>query len=504
MEQQADPHVNQEGRASSPRPFALLPALAVLAAVAACGDDGAGETDASVTTVADTASGTTSGPGTSDPSAPGTSDPGGSDSETGSTGEPDTSGSDATTDDPTDATTGEPLACEFAPGCHQPTAPADGVGLASHVPVGCDSGGGFTKRWSVFVQAGGYASAEAPRAIPYLGDFNDDGALDLFVNFRKAGAAYVFTGTGDGAFDPTPATLTGGLFSGGWGGDLGDLNGDGKLDILVGDHVRGAWAWAGDGAFGFSDLTAGLPDPFLFNGGGLADLDGDGDLDGVFGADQFNKGYALAHNDGAGSWTVGAAPSSAQAGSVGSFSFHDYDGDGDLDIFAFGHGGGTIMDAYVYRNDGGGFAEVLAAAIPGQSVGTADPVQGSIGDVNCDGAIDILAGGTVLLASGGSWSIATSVDGAQIGHLADMNGDGHLDVITHDASVGLALYLGDGTGTGWTAQAGLGLPDAAYQAGGAMGRAYGIDVGDVDNSDNMDIVRLAEFGADFVLEVWSR
>ncbi len=482
----------------------VVPCFAALVALApaGCGDDGSESTDSSVTTAQTTqpsASTTDPAAGTSD----GTGEASTSSTSTGDeTGDPGTTSSSSSST--TDATTGEPLACEFAPGCHQPSAPAAGVGLATHIPIGCAGDGGFTKSWSVFVQGDGYASAEAPRTIPYLGDFDDDGALDLFVNFRKASTAFVFTGLGDGSFNPTPAQLSGGLFSGGWGGDLGDLNGDGNLDVLVGDHVRGAWAWAGNGAFQFSDMTTGLPAPFLFNGGGLADLDGDGDLDAVFGADQFNKGYALAHNDGGGLWTPGAAPTTVNAGSVGSFSFADFDDDGDLDIFAFGHGGGTIMDAYVYRNDGDGFAEVLSAPIPGQSVGTADPAQGSIGDINCDGQIDILAGGTVLLASDGSWSMTTSIDGAKIGHLADMNGDGYLDAITQDASVGLALYLGDGTGTGWTPQTELGLPDASYQAGGVMGRAYGVEVGDVDGSDNMDIVRVAEFGADFVLEVWTR
>ncbi len=478
----------------------------ILAALtlASCGDDGGASTDSSVTTAQTTQPSTS----TTDPAAATSDDATGQSSTSGATTDDETSAaqtsSGSSSSSTTDTTTGEPLACEFAPGCHQPSAPAAGVGLATHVPIGCAGDGGFSKSWSVFVQGDGFASAEAPRTIPYLGDFDDDGALDLFVNFRKASAAFVFTGLGDGGFNPAPAQLSGGLFSGGWGGDLGDLNGDGALDVLVGDHVRGAWAWAGDGAFQFTDLTAGLPAPFLFNGGGLADLDGDGDLDAVFGADQFNKGYALAHNDGAGAWTPGTPPATVNAGSVGSFSFADYDDDGDLDIFAFGHGGGTVMDAYVYRNDGDSFVEVLAAAVPGQSMGTADPVQGSIGDINCDGQVDILAGGAVLLASGGSWSMVTSIDGAHIGHLADMNGDGHLDAVTHDSSVGLALYLGDGTGTGWAPQTTLGLPDASYQAGGAMGRAYGIEIGDVDGSDNMDIVRVAEFGADFVLEVWSR
>lgn len=329
-------------------------------------------------------------------------------------------------------------------------------------------------------------SACAPPAPTPGGPFFEDAAPALGLDFDR---------TPTEGYDDIPGRLGGGVC-------VLDVDGHPPLDLFF--SMRGqSRLYLGGPTYADATVERGLDDVGDALGCLAWDADGDGDDD-LLVTGLGTLRLFLANGERFEDATAQLDASVPATHVLSSAAAGDYDGDGDLDIFAFGHGGGTIMDAYVYRNDGGGFAEVLAAAIPGQSVGTADPVQGSIGDVNCDGAIDILAGGTVLLASGGSWSIATSVDGAQIGHLADMNGDGHLDVITHDASVGLALYLGDGTGTGWTAQAGLGLPDAAYQAGGAMGRAYGIDVGDVDNSDNMDIVRLAEFGADFVLEVWSR
>ncbi|HEY8376301.1 MAG TPA: VCBS repeat-containing protein, partial [Nannocystis sp.] len=242
----------------------------------------------------------------------------------------------------------------------------------------------------------------------------------------------------------------------------------------------------------------------LFSGGGLADFDGDGFLDAIFGADQFGKGFRAFKGAG-GSWTEIPGPSSAKATNVGHFVFADLDDDGDLDVFAFGEGSAVGLDVYVYRNDGASFTEIanLAAGPPNQV--NADPVQGSVGDVNCDGALDIAAGGSIFLAQqNGSWTLAAQVDAAHISHLADMNGDGHLDLVTHDPTVGLALYHGDGSGTTFTPAA-VGLPDAGYTYGGAaMDTAYGIDIADVGGDSALDIVRVAGFGPQFVIEVFFR
>jgi hypothetical protein len=388
--------------------------------------------------------------------------------------------------------------CEIEIACHDGS-PLAGAGRSSVVPIGC-GGPAFTLAQSIVVS--NYADPEAPRSTPLLGDLDGDGELDLAVNFRKAGAAYVFKGGGDGRLaEPPAASLAGGLFAGGWGGDLGDIDGDGDLDVMFGDHVRGGRAWLSTGNMTFAEARTGLPEDVLFSGGGLGDVDGDGNLDAVFGADQFNSGMHVYRGDGAGSWSSAAAPA-LQASNLGHFAFADYDGDGDVDMFAFGKSGPGVT-AFVLNNESGVFTLVGQYA-GGTSPLGADPVQGSVGDVDCDGDLDIATGGTIHLGNGATWTPGATLDASQVSHLADMNGDGHLDLVTHDPSVGLKLWLGDGTGTGWSSDDGSGLPDASDTTHGTMDSAYGIDIGDLDGNGALDIVRVAGYGAQYYVDVFTR
>jgi hypothetical protein len=409
--------------------------------------------------------------------------------ESGSSG-----GGDSSETEDTAADSGDAYDCEITIACHDGSAIA-GAGANSVVPIGC-GGLQFTNSHTLIVS--NYADPEAPRSIPFLADFDDDGNLDLLVNFRKASVGYVFAGNGDGRFTEPPAgSLAGGLFAGGWGGDIGDIDGDGALDILLGDHTRSARAWVSTGGMAFAEARTGLPDDVWLSGGGLADVNGDGHLDAFFGADQFSSGITVYSGDGNGSWTPGTAPASS-ASNIGHFVFADYDGDGDLDVFAFGKTAPGVT-AMVFRNDGGAFASV-GEWTGGTSPLGADPLQGSVGDVDCDGDLDIAAGGSIFLGDGTTWAPGATVDGSQISQFADMNGDGNLDLVTHDASVGLALYLGDGTGTGWTLDDASGLPGPDD----GIDSAYGIEIGDLDNNDALDIVRVVGKGGPYYVEAYTR
>jgi hypothetical protein len=452
-----------------------------LATLAGCADTRGDADDAPPTSAsADDAADDSGGPDTADDDA-GDDDDGSSGADDGA----DSSGGDDTA----------PAACSFAPGCLVPHDVADGIGVGSDAPVGCGEGS-FALAHTISVAM--FADPEAPRSMPLLADMDDDGALDLVVNFRKASVGLVFPGLGTGGFTNAPAPLAGGIFAGGWGGDLGDVDADGRVDVVLGDHARGAWAWRNDGAMNFVEARAGLPDA-LFSGAGLGDFDGDGALDAIFGADQFGSGVRSFAGDGAGGWSETTAPT-ISAANVGSILAGDLDGDGDLDAALFGKVSAAV-DAFVATNQGGTWSVSGPLPGPGVAGGLADPVQGSLGDVDCDGDLDLAAGGTVYRNDGGSFGTPIAVDGARIAHLADMNGDGQLDLVTHDAASGLALHLGDGAG-GFSLDASAGLPDAATVP--ILDDPYGIDVGDLDGNGSLDIVRIGGFAGDYRVESWVR
>ena len=115
-----------------------------------------------------------------------------------------------------------------------------------------------------------------------------------------------------------------------------------------------------------------------------ADFDGDGDLDlfvGFGGAP--NRLY---RNDGGTLVDIGAAAGVNAARGVRSAAWADYDGDGDPDLLV-GFAPGPTSVLVLYRNDGGHFTDVTAAA--GLTVATGGVRQFSFVDFDGDGDLDL-------------------------------------------------------------------------------------------------------------------
>jgi hypothetical protein len=443
------------------------------------------------------------GPSGSGASSGGTAGAAGSSGGRGATGGTPTGGSGNT------GGSGPAGACDAV--CGEKADPSENVGRSSFAPPGC-SGAKFSRSFVMEI------SSTAGKVVPQGADLDGDGNVDLLLNARVTSSAMVLKGDGLGTFGSGQYLPSGGLFAGGWGVDLGDYDSDGLLDVAAGDHASGAIVWHNDGDLSFSLAKDGLPST-LFNGVGLADVTGDGNLDALFGADQFSSGFQLLVGDGNGSWTpqVSSKLNGSAATNAGYIAFADYDDDGDQDVFAFGQGfGGVSALIFANENDGTAWTEVTRLdGGSGSSVGS--PVQGSLGDANCDGAPDVASGGSVFLSTGSGWDAGTAVNAARLSHFGDMNGDGALDLVTHSEELGLKVYLNDGTGKGWS-ELDAGLPDQTYEppetAGSAtdpLSNAYGIDLVDVNNDGKLDIVRAIRVGtgalgddARCFLEVWVR
>ena len=156
-------------------------------------------------------------------------------------------------------------------------------------------------------------------------DANGDGLLDLFVG-DNAGGVSVCLGDGDGGFACGPEA---GLPNGGpWMIAAGDLDGDGHVGVAVASSsVNGVEVLYGDGAGGFAD-TSFLPAGTFPIAIDLGDLDGDGDLD-VISSNFVGNDYTLYENDG-GTLVFSRSLPAVQAGSC--MTLHDRDGDGRLDL----------------------------------------------------------------------------------------------------------------------------------------------------------------------------
>jgi len=221
-------------------------------------------------------------------------------------------------------------------------------------------------------------------------DFNGDGITDLVVQGYTTGnqsnhyTTQVFLGKGGGMFG-SPLTVTSTAAIGGL--VVGDYNGDGRPDLVLGGSYRGAgnpvypalWFGNGDGTFQgpVTFYTASEAWPTL-----AADFNGDGKLDLAL------SGLVVLLGDGNGTFRTGqtiAVPGSAIVA--------DVNGDGHPDL-AFG----TTHTFVIYLGKGDGTFVEQAGQIP--RVGF-DGIPAA-GDLNGDGKIDLVSAQNLSLMGTGS------------------------------------------------------------------------------------------------------
>lgn len=284
------------------------------------------------------------------------------------------------------------------------------------------------------------------------GDFNGDGKLDFVVANAGDNNLWLYFGKGDGTFNlpiilpvtlgQTPVWVV-----------TGDLRGVGKTDLIVAEpdsNSVGIFLGNGDGTF--SESAVAIP-------GGAAtllvgDFNRDGKLDVVAPLDDSNSNNYIVMLPGTGNGTFGApviTPVAGYAPSIFWAASGDVNGDGYPDLLLISSLVQEIaVQVFLNKKDGTFSAgQVIAEDFPGAGE---EYLSGLLFDADGDGVVDAVVtdsldalwvfhgngDGTFNTTNPGMFGTGDVTFGMAI---ADVNGDGHADVVLSGAFVNdLQLY----------------------------------------------------------------
>jgi Ca2+-binding RTX toxin-like protein len=313
------------------------------------------------------------------------------------------------------------------------------------------------------------------------GDFNGDGNIDLVVGNYANNTVSILLGNASGGFSPQRT------FAVGVSPNMvmaADFNGDGKTDLATsnrGSDNVSLLLGNGSGSFSAQTTFAVGNEP---NRATTGDFNGDGEID-VVTANLTSNNVSVLLGNGSGKFS---AQTTFAVGGVGPFDVQtaDFNGDGKSDVVTANLYSNNVS---ILLGDGsGGFSAQTTFAIGNSSASVVSA------DFNNDGNIDLATSNrgsknvSVLLGDGsGGFSAQTTLSiGFDTAHInaGDFNGDGNIDLVSANGfSNNISVLLGNGSGSFST--------QTTFAVGSVPAQ---ISVADFNGDDKQDLGVCNDFG----------
>jgi DNA/RNA endonuclease YhcR with UshA esterase domain len=284
-----------------------------------------------------------------------------------------------------------------------------------------------------------------------LGDIDGDGDLDMILVQDFDRQPHLFNNNGNGVFSDVTNTQLPVMELSSSRAQFADIDSDGDIDLYIATGQNNRFGCGqnkiliNDGTGTFSDETA-LRHP-LENlcenmDVSIADIDGDFDLDIRVGNRASNSRLYL--NNGAGIFTL--SNNMPNDSSCYSYDFGDVDGDGDLDLLGANARSGSSAEA-LFINDGNGSFTDASNQISPNPIGD-DDNDSKFLDLDNDGDLDLIIAALsanaekVYLNDGNgnftqAQNLITGIADLSLDIMvADLTGDGRLDIVTAQGESG--------------------------------------------------------------------
>jgi hypothetical protein len=300
--------------------------------------------------------------------------------------------------------------------------------------------------------------APSPQSVAIV-DVNGDGIPDILT--ISGSFLSVLLGTSNGSFSPAPGSPFN-LGASAVSMSIADVNGDGIPDIATangGGTTTDVSVLLGNGNGSFSSVPG---SPFFIgqdpNAVAIGDVNGDGKPDFITAnggiVHVFGESATVLLGTGSGTFSQAAGSPYPVGANPMSVAIADVNGDTKPDLVIANHDDNNV--SVLLGNGGGSFSAATGSPF---AVGTS-PTSVVVADINHDGRADIITansgtnnvsvllgnvGGGFTAATGSPFAVGSSPRSVAV---ADVNGDGKLDIVTaNSGSNNVSVLFGDGSGS---------------------------------------------------------